>query len=450
MTEHYTDNLIIGAGLVGALTARLLARRGERGILLERSSDPGGVNGSFTDSKGNWFDHGRHVINYDRSGFTRCLVTEVLKGRLRRFDLARSIVVRGHCIPYAAETDAWPEALRRHISLDPAARVRLGSSRAEFARAYGPWLADLAFDDMLAAYPPLVWQREQGVPEAHLMRWIFPWFFPRSEVEAAPAPGAEEGVYSEESRLYHYRCRHADPPRETVIYPLERGYARLIEGMLEDAAGHIELIMGAQDLHIDLDPESLRVNAVHAGGVDYRAGRVFWCIPLPVLCRLAGWPLPAGEAQWELLGSFTFRDPVRLRDHEVLFADPAHRIRRINNPGLIAGQETSTTLQVEYTTVGGEAREAQECWRERWLHSLRELGFVGNNNPVEEFDFRALSRGVVSTEDLGAFLEDCRRRIAAAGTNLIAPHLAVASDNNCRLIPQVCERIDRVLAGARN
>ena len=56
------------------------------------------------------------------------------------------------------------------------------------------------------------------------------------------------------------------------------------------------------------------------------------------------------------------------------------------------------------------------------------------------------SRGIVSTVDLDGFLQDCKRRIASSPGNLIAPHLAVASDNNCRLIPEVFDRIDGVLA----
>jgi len=48
----HVDNLIIGAGLVGSITAWVLAQHGESGILLERNEDPGGVNGSFQDPEG--------------------------------------------------------------------------------------------------------------------------------------------------------------------------------------------------------------------------------------------------------------------------------------------------------------------------------------------------------------------------------------------------------------
>ena len=445
MTAIQTDSLIIGAGLVGSLTARTLAEQGESGILLEQSRDAGGVNGSFQDSMGNWFDHGRHIIDFDRSDFTRDFVLEVLKGKVHRFNLERSIVVKGNVIPSAVEIDQWPELLRNKIKLDTSVPIKLGSTREEFALAFGQWFADVVFDEMLQAYPSLRWQLQHGTPEEHLLRWIFPWFFPRSEVEVLPNPGSEINVYSEESRLYHYQRRHSNPPSEEVMYPSQEGFGRLITEMLNDSSEQFELHLGVEDIVIDIDPTSLFVKCVHAGGVDYVARHVFWCAPLPVLCRYLGWQLPEGEPQWELLGSFTFRDPVNLLDHEVLFADPDYRIRRINNPGKIAGQELSRTLQVEYTTLGSEAKVADDEWRASWLNNLHELGFVVDTNPLQEFDFRKVSRGIVSSENLEQFLDDCKTRITAANTNLVTPHLAVGADNNCRLIPQVHNHINDML-----
>lgn len=446
LTERHVDNLIIGAGLVGSVTARGLAERGQRGVLVERSADPGGVNGSFSDGLGNWFDHGRHVISDDRSAFTTDFVTRVLRGRTRRFALKRGIVVRGHLLPYAAALADWPAPLRDLIKLDPNARIGLGATRAEFAQAYGRAWADLVFDEMLAAYPVLQWQRYHGVAEEYLTRWLFPWFFPRTEIEAAPDLGDRAGVYSAESRRYHYDCRHADPPCETVLYPQEGGFGRLIEALLEDSRPAFDLHLGAEDIDIDMDPQQLNVKAVTAGGVRYRAERVFWCAPLPVLCRYLGWRLPQGEPQWELLGSFTFEAPVDNGHHEILFADPAYPIRRINFPGLFVGKERSRTLQVEYTTLGDEARRAAGEWRSSWLASLRELGIVRRDQEPVFFDFKRVSRGVVSTEDLGAFLEGCERAIADGQGNLVAPHLAVASDNNARLIPKVHRFMERALS----
>lgn len=440
------ENLVIGAGLVGSITGWILAEQGRSGVLLDRSSDAGGVNGSFRDALGNLFDHGRHVINADRDPFTSQFFTDVQNGEVHRFTLRRGIVVRGHLVPYAAELADWPDALRERIELDVGVGpIHLGSAREQFARVYGQWFADLAFGEMLEAYPTLRWQREHGVPEERLMRWIFPWFFPRSEAEAEPAPEKEQGVYSQESRDYHYRTRHSDPPCEELLYPRENGFGNWIDCMLTRVREHLEIMLGAEDVRFDFDPQTLVLRSVSANGTRYVPERVFWCAPLPVLCKTLGWALPGGHPQTELLGNFAFRDPVNTEYHEILFADPKHLVRRVNLPELIAGEDGSRTLQVEFTTPQGIHAFEDGEWIERWHASLLELGIVSPDNPLLNAELRRVSRGIVTTADLGEFVAECRSRLEASDTNLITPHLAAASDNNSRLVPDVYRRVTEAL-----
>ena len=61
------------------------------------------------------------------------------------------------------------------------------------------------------------------------------------------------------------------------------------------------------------------------------------------------------------------------------------------------------------------------------------------------FELKRVSRGIVSTEDLGAFLQQCEQRLASADNNLITPHLAVSSDNNARLVPKVYTHVRNIL-----
>jgi len=447
----HVDNLIIGAGLVGSITAWVLAQHGEHGLLLERNADPGGVNGSFADPEGHWFDHGRHIINADRSEFTSRFFRQVLgEEGVRTFELERGIVVRGHVIPYAAPPENWPDELRRHLRIDlDAPGVCLGAPREAFARAYGRWFADLVFDEMMSAYPVLMWKRERGMPEENLLDWLFPWFFPRTSLERRPEEVEEGGVYSPESRLYHFEARHADPPSEPVLYPASGGYAGWIHAMLEQAADTMEVRTGLSDIAADIDPETLAVRSVTAGGRRHSAERVFWCAPLPVLCKALGWQLPRGEPQWELLGSFTFDRPVRTEYHEILLADPVHRIRRMNFPGRIAGDRAGRTVQVEYTTVGDEAHRSGQEWQDDWLESLRQVGIIDRDRIPVWCDFKRVARGVVSTDELSGFLADCENRVARGSGHLVAPHLAVASDNNARLVPKVFRHIEAALTSER-
>ncbi|MDZ7736284.1 MAG: hypothetical protein U5P41_09400 [Gammaproteobacteria bacterium] len=222
--------------------------------------------------------------------------------------------------------------------------------------------------------------------------------------------------------MYHYERRHADPPSEPVLYPAgEGGYAAWIHAMLRAAESSIPVHTGLADIRADIDPETLQVHSVSAGGTTYTANRVFWCAPLPVLCKTVGWPLPKGEPQWELLGSFTFDEPVDSDYHEILFADPDHRIRRINFPGLFTNSRDTKTLQIEYTTIGEEAHRDGEEWKQGWLDSLRRLGIVGTNTEPKYYDFKKVSRGIVSTENLTVFLAECERRIQKANSNTRRP-----------------------------
>jgi protoporphyrinogen oxidase len=448
-TARHVDNLIVGAGLVGSMTGWILAQQGYPALMLEASDTPGGVNGSFRDALGNLFDHGRHVINADRSPFTSHFFTAVLGGAVRRFNLETGIFVHGHLIPYAAPLEQWPEPLRARIRLDERAPpVRVGSDRAAFARAYGGWFADLVFEEMLEAFPTLRWKRSRGCPEALLMDWIFPWFFPVSRVEAAPDPETEAGVYSAESRDYHYRARHARPPRTEVLYPDREGFGRWIDAMLEQCRRSVEVMLGVRDLRFDFEPGSARLRAVAANGCRYTAERVFWCAPLPVLCRQLDWTLPRGQPQSELLGSFAFARPVATPYHDILFADPAHLVRRVNFPERLFGGSGSRTLQVEFTCPDDEYGFDAPEWRERWLASLIATGVVAPDNAVLNFDFKRLSRGILTLEDLDGFVTGCRRRLDESDTNLVAPRLSAASDNNSRLVPEVFRRVYDALLDA--
>lgn len=444
--RRHVENLVIGAGLVGTITAWILARQGYNGVMLEKGDTPGGVNGSFRDALGNVFDHGRHVIDAHRNPFAANFFAASLGGRVRRFALETGLCLRGQLLPHAAPLEAWPEPLRSQIRIDESApKVAPGSSRAAFARAYGNWFADLMFTEMLDAFPTLRWRRDHGAPEEQLLDWIFPWFAPVSGVEARPDAGSEKGVHSHESRSYHYSRRHAQPPRAEVLYPLENGFGGWIEAMLAQCTGHVELRGAIRDLRFDFDKTSLRLNSVCADGVEYTAERIFWCVPLPVLCRLLDWPLPAGVPQGDCLGSFAFRDPVNVAWHDILFADPRHLIKRVNFPERIAGKEDCRTLQVEFTMPAGEHKLEPEEWRNRWLASLRETGIVAPDNEPLGFDFRHISRGIVTSADVNAFVEEARARLAGSQTNLVAPRLSAASDNNSRLVPEVFRRVFEVL-----
>lgn len=448
MEKKYLENIIIGGGLVGSITAWILANNNKQGLLIEKNKDPGGVNGSFSDPEGNWFDHGRHVILADRNDFTSDFFRKVLNNNIHEFELQRGICIQDQIIPYAAELKDWPGHIRDRIQLNENhAGVYLGANREELGNAYGEWFARMVYDEMLEAYPTLMWKKQNGTPEEALLDWIFPWFFPRTVLEMNPKQTLESGVYSDESRLYHYNARYANPPSEPVLYPSgEGGYAQWIQSMLSESKGKISIMTGVEDMEINIDPEKMYVKSIRSGAYEYVAENVFWCAPLPVLCKIMRWRLPKGEPQWELLGSFTFPKTVNSSYHEILFANPSHKIRRINLPGLFSGNEKSYTLQVEFTTLGDDIQKSSDEWRDEWLRSLYELNIVEEGIQPSFYQFEKVSRGIVSTENLEDFLKECETRVSSSKeSNMIVPHMAVASDNNSRLVPKIFNRVESFL-----
>lgn len=439
-------NLVVGAGLAGSTTAWILARQGYDGLILEKSEDPFGANGSFRDREGNLFDYGRHVLDANRSDFTANFFRVTQDDRVRRCSLRRGIVVDGHLMPYAASPEEWPRDLRDRLDIDPTASpVRPGSSREAFADAYGEAFADLIFEDMIAAIPVLQWLKEHGTLEEELLRWIYPWFFPVTSLEAEPDPRREKGVWSAESRRYHHRVRHEDRDEE-VLYPADNGYANWVRSLLSTATQRLDLRTGQRDITFDFDPDTGRLRAVHTEGDSYNPERVFWCAPAPVLARSLGRDCPDGQPQVGVLGSFAFEEPIDTDYHEILFADPDHLIKRMSVREYLEGASQSRTLQVEFLYPRGDYDLAPDQWQRRWLRSLRELGLVSSGNVLRNMDFKRIPRGVIPTAEMREWVESVRDTVRAFDTtNLVLPHLEAGPGNNSRSIPTVFDNVYRAL-----
>lgn len=439
-------NLVVGAGLAGSTTAWILARQGYDGLVLEKSDDPCGANGSFRDREGNLFDYGRHVLDANRSDFTANFFRVSQENRVRRFPVRRGIVVDGHLIPYAVPPEQWPRDLRDRLDIDPSApSVRPGSSREAFADAYGEAFANLVFEDMIAAIPVLQWLKDHGTPEDELLRWIYPWFFPVTSLEAEPDPRREKGVWSPESRRYHHRVRHEDQPEE-ALYPTDNGYANWIRSLLSTATQRIDLRTGRSDITFDFNPNEGILQAVHTETGSYNPDRVFWCAPAPVLARQLDMDRPAGQPQVGVLGSFTFEEPIHTNYHEILFADPDHPIKRMSVRKYLEGASRSRTLQVEFLYPKGDYDLTPEEWERRWLHSLRELELVSSENTLLNMDFKRVPRGVIPTDEVREWVESVRNTVRAFdATNLVLPRLEAGPGNNSRSIPAIFENVYHAL-----
>ena len=440
------DNLIVGGGFAGCITAWILSAERMQAVLLEKGGSTAGMSGSFQDPHGNSFDYGRHVLNYGRTDLATQFFELTLGNQVRKFRLERGLLLRGELIGYAAPLADWPAEFRQQIRLAAdSPQVRVGSKRKEFAAAYGSWFADFVFDDVVSAFPTLLWRRERGTPEEELLDWIFPWFFPLSDREAPPDEDAERGVFSAESRRYHYDTRHRDG--ETVLFPAGgRGFGQWLEAMIEQSTPQVDVRAELGDLGFEFRPGTCRLDAVHTAETTYRPRHVFWCAPLPILCQAFNWELPSGEPQSFLLGNFTFERPLDVEYHEVLGGDPNHRINRISFPGRIGGQPQPTTLQIEHLNLTSNvALQGDDEWLSEWEQSLRKTGLVAGDNRVLHADLKRHGAGVATMSDLREFSELCQTRLRDAASNLTVPGLTCTPDNMARRLPIVFQDVYRAL-----
>jgi len=412
------ENLIIGGGLAGCITAWILANENKSGALLEKSDNLFGFNGSFEDTRGNFFDLGRHSVDEGRSKLTNEFFNYSHYSQdndVRKFDLKRGLLLEGTVFPYATPAGQWPEHLKKKLSINKTmkSKIRLGSSRETLAEAYGSDFSNFIFDEVLAAFPTLAWRKSQGAPEHELMDWIFPWFFPLTDLEAPPSKEKEKGVFSSESRSYYYQVRHRKKS-EVVLYPTENGFSNWLTSVLNKASEKIEVYSGQQYLQFHFDRKRKQLSRVETPSTVYVPKNVFWCAPLAVLCQTLGWKLPRGEPQCFLIGSFTFEKPLDPPFHEILSGDPNHAIRRISFPDYIAGKKICRTLQIEHLTLKTETDGKQsKQWINDWLRSLISTGIVSKDNDLIFQDLKIIPSGVTTNADLANFSESCHARLSS-------------------------------------
>lgn len=375
------DCVVVGGNLAGLFVADTLSGFGFRTTVVEPGRALGGWDRSFANRRGTLFDRGVHSLAYRRSELVTRYFRMVLGGRVRHLDVVRELVLRGHRIPYNAPPSAWPRELRGLLRegeiVDDLGKE--APTRENLGRIYGPRFADLVYDEVLPSYPSEHRHAAFGVEPWRLLTNIYPWFFPR-------VPRVEpEGA----GRRFQDKVRRGEIP-EQALYPREGGFGAFVEALERRLRERgVEIVVGASELAIDLDPETRSVHRLAAGGLELRPERVYWCAGVPRLCRLLGDPEPELGPDHFVLGSFELERPIPSPVTEILVADPAHPMDRVSFRGNFAGIP-NRLVQVEFAHPREDPRfEAEaETWRERWLESLRRLGIVEAGNAVLDFDFK--------------------------------------------------------------
>jgi protoporphyrinogen oxidase len=435
MSDTHFDAVIIGANIRGLVTAHVLTNLGFRVVLLERTQRLGGGDATFTTKAGNRFEFGMHVLDYMRSGVATRIFSDILDGAVHRTTLHRGIVLRGHLMPYAPAPSGMPQELRDMLHSDTLIDD-IGDdlpTRARLSRDYGKAFADLIFDEVLPSFPSEHRHRAFGVDEARLLINIYPWFFPRAT--RTPRSG-------DASRAFHDKLRAGIP--QQILYPKDGGFGSFAAGFVRRLeAGGAEVLVGADDLEVNVEPGTHTVRRVTAKGRTFQARHYFWAAGWPALCRVLDLPCQDVATDCVVLGSFLFDRPLSGEYQEILVGDPTFHINRLYFPARFRESE-EPLLQIEFCFPRAEDRpENPEHWMTLWLEDLKRLGTISDEHEVRDFDFKTVPIHFNSFGMEGVPLEDADPCLIRADSNL---HSVVPSMNNLNLNNHVPRTVADVTA----
>jgi glycine/D-amino acid oxidase-like deaminating enzyme len=434
------DAIVIGANMRGLVSAYALGALGQRTVVLERAKSPGGADSSFQTSSGATFDFGLHVLDENRSPAATRLFQHVTRGAVRRTLLRRGLVLRGRAMPYAPTRAQMPPdvaALLREEPFDDDLGNAL-PTRPRLGAIYGDAFAAFVFDEVLPSFPSENRHRAFGVDEALLLANIYPWFFPRAPRRA------KEG---DESRAFHDKLRAGIA--QHVLYP-ERGgfggFARAFVDALDPRT--VELVTGAHDLQVTVEPGAHRVVEVTALGRRFQARHHFWAAGWSGLCALLGLPCQDTATDRVMLGSFVLADPPRSQYDELLVGDPSLWLNRVYFPGHFraAGEPL---VQVEFAVPIAESWPTDAAvYRERWETDLRRLGVIAG--PVREFDFKSLPMHFNGYGMEGVALVDADPTLLSPDANVHPVVPSLANLNLNRYVPRVLAQVTDIVTRAED
>lgn len=434
------DAIVIGATTRGLAATFVLSTLGHRAVLLERSPNLGGGDGSFLTADGSRFEFGMHVLDDMRSEATTRLFKSVVDGNVHRVKLKRAIVLRNHIIPYAPAPAEMPRELRELLRGDELVDD-LGEAlptRDRLAEFYGRAYVDMIFDEVLPSYPSEHRHAAFGVEEGELLANIYPWFFPRARRKAKPG---------DQSRAFHDKLRDGVP--QYVLYPREGGFGGFSQGFVRHFdAGRIEVLSGLGDLEIEVERDRHRIASIEAAGRRFGADRYFWAASWPELCRLLRLPCQETATDRVLIGSFRFNRPILTDFHEILVGDPAHCINRLYRPAAFR-ESDEPLIQIEYAFPCADERPLQSAhWLEIWLRNLRALGLIEDTHRVEMFDFKTRKMHFNSFGMEGERLRDADPMLLEPDSNIYPVTPSMANLNLNAHIPSDLEYVESVAGGS--
>ncbi|HWN20738.1 MAG TPA: FAD-dependent oxidoreductase [Gaiellaceae bacterium] len=267
------DVLVLGAGPAGVGAAYRAARAGHRVVVLERSTAPGGMAGSF-EVGGQRVDHGSHRLHPTTDAAVLAELRRLLGGELQLRPRNGRIRLAGRWIAFPLR----PADLLRRLPKGFALAAARDAALAPLRRPGADTFAEVV---------------RAGLGPALAERFYFPYARKLWGLEPDRIAGEQArrriGASSPGKLL---RRVLGSGGRSAVFWYPRRGYGQISEALAAAAeTAGAELRYGAEAEAVELGDDRVRVRL--AGDEQVEAGRLWTTLPLTVLARMTSPPPPA-------------------------------------------------------------------------------------------------------------------------------------------------------------
>jgi protoporphyrinogen oxidase len=310
------DVVVLGGGPAGLAAAWRAALSGRSVLLLDRAPAVGGMAASF-EVAGVRVDTGSHRLHPATPAPVLGLLRELLgddlqtrprNGRLQVYDRWVGFPLR----PIELARTLPPRAVLR-IGRDAATRPFTRPDPASYASLLVSTLGPELYNALYGPYAEKLW----GLPGRDI------------DAEQARRRVSTGGVWGIARKLVR---RDRSGQGQVFFYP-RRGFGQIVDVLAEAAvAAGADVQTGAEVTAVEPGTDGVEVST--ADGRTVRAGHVFSTVPLPVLARLAGAPVPpSGLAFRAMVLVYLVHERGRWTKYDAHYLPgPQTRVTRLSEP----------------------------------------------------------------------------------------------------------------------